>query len=204
MKVEDIKALQIRLNRELGLKPPLAVDGFMGPKTRAALDLLQRQPGAKLAAAGLPFDTFSDRWMVVAEREMGQAEMAGDAENPRIIEYHQSTSLKAKKDEVPWCSSFVNWVLETAGLPGTDSAAAKSWLGWGLPAGPVRGAITVIKSDPAKSGNATGSSSGFHVGFLTAIGDNWLELLGGNQSDQVKLSRFSKTKYELKGMRWPQ
>eukprot|EP01156_Anaeramoeba_ignava_P011257 Anaeramoba_ignava/a482504_22.p5 GENE.a482504_22~~a482504_22.p5 ORF type:complete len:143 (+),score=5.17 a482504_22:255-683(+) len=72
-------------------------------------------------------------WFKIALEEMwaGVTEIRGRKHNPRIIEYHKSTTLRASNDETAWCSSFVNWCIEQAGLKGTDSAAARSWLKWG-------------------------------------------------------------------------
>jgi len=73
-------------------------------------------------------------WMVVAFDEMdkGVDEVRGPESNPRIIEYHQATSLKANSDEVGWTFSFVNWVMKKTGYKGTNSASARSWLQWGV------------------------------------------------------------------------
>lgn len=65
-------------------------------------------------------------WMRIARGELGQREIAGAAHNPRIVAYHQTTSLRASNDETPWCASFVNWAMEKAGHKGTGSAAAIS------------------------------------------------------------------------------
>ena len=46
----------------------------------------------------------------IAKGEIGQKEFR-DSENGRILQYHDCTTLDASKDEVPWCSSFCNWVL---------------------------------------------------------------------------------------------
>lgn len=61
-------------------------------------------------------------WLEIARGELGQREIKGDAHNPRILEYHQSVRGKITSDETPWCSSFVNWAMEKAGIRGTDSA----------------------------------------------------------------------------------
>ena len=110
-------------------------------------------------------------WLEIAEDEMEVAEVSGPEANPRIVEYLQSTSLGFpynESDETPWCSAFVNWVITQAGLDGTDSAWARSWLNWGRKAvaGEFYGAICVLKR---------GKSSG-HVGFLTAWDDDSLSL----------------------------
>lgn len=74
-------------------------------------------------------------WMVIAERELasGVRERPGAEHNPRIVEYHSATLLRATTDEVPWCSSFANWCLLQVFETGTWSAAARSWLAWGVP-----------------------------------------------------------------------
>lgn len=142
------------------------------------------------------------KWLDIAEGEIGQKEVVG-GENPRIIEYHSSCTLHAKEDEVPWCSAFVNWCLLQAGIIGTNNALAKSWLGWGeMIAEPVLGCIVVIKKNEAGEDTVTGSSTGYHVGFFV-MKDDRIHLLGGNQSDQVKISSFGLTSYEIVGYRMP-
>lgn len=137
-------------------------------------------------------------WMDIARGEMGQREAAGGRHNPRIVEYHQSTTLHARSDETPWCSSFVNWTLEKAGHRGTDSAAAISWKNWGQRVGDLgqgrEGDVVVLRN------KATGRH---HVGFLDHASGGGLTLLGGNQSDQVKRSTFSLGSYEVVAVRRP-
>lgn len=142
------------------------------------------------------------KWLEIAEGEIGQHEVRG-GENPRILLYHSTTTLKAKEDEIPWCSSFVNWCVTSAGIQGTNSAAAKSWLDWGVACEPKEGAICVIKSKAAGSDHATGSASGYHVGFYLKEEEGRLSLLGGNQADSVKVSSFGLGAYEIVGIRWP-
>ncbi|WP_290708558.1 TIGR02594 family protein, partial [Flavihumibacter sp. CACIAM 22H1] len=130
--------------------------------------------------------TISAPWMTIAEKEIGQVEIKEkNKHNERIIEYHSTTSGKFQDDETAWCSSFVNWTMEKAGYSGTGSARALSWKDWGKSTGgePVFGAIAVIDYGGGKG----------HVGFVTAIdGDNITILLGGNQGDQVKESKFKR------------
>ena len=70
--------------------------------------------------------------MSIAEGELGIHENSLPGENNRrILEYNQATTFAAPADEVPWSSSFVNWVMKNAGRRGTGSALASSWLTWG-------------------------------------------------------------------------
>jgi uncharacterized protein (TIGR02594 family) len=216
---DALKKLQQMLNATLVPSPRLSVDGVMGPKTRSALarynaakERIGEGDVGRLISANTSSDSAdttagspaSDAWMSIAEAELGTAEVAGTARNQRIIAYHSATSLEAKSDEVPWCSSFVNWVMRQAGYTSTNSALARSWLGWGVACGPRYGAITIIKKRSADSDVATGSSTGFHVGFLIEATRGRVRLLGGNQGDMVKLSNFYLTGYDVRGYRWPQ
>lgn len=140
-------------------------------------------------------------WMGIARNEMGQKEITGHEDNPRILSYHASTTLRATNDETPWCSSFVNWCLKQVGIKGTNSAAAGSWLHWGTVSGPVPGAIVVICS--SKGTNRSFSTSGAHVGFLIEETSTHYRLRGGNQGNSVKESSFPKATWTLLGSRWP-
>ncbi len=134
-------------------------------------------------------------WVDVAKAEIGVKEVAGSKHNPRIVEYHQTTSLKAKDDETAWCSSFANWVMKQAGETGTNSAAARSWLNWGKKIDkPVPGAIVVFWR-----GSPTGTQG--HVGFYMGEEGNNILVLGGNQSNGVNISKYSKS--QLLGYRMP-
>lgn len=142
-------------------------------------------------------------WLKIARREIGQREVVGSSHNMRIIEYLQSCekldASAQKKDETAWCSAFVNWVMEQSGIQGTDSAWALDWRGWGNAKNtPKLGAIAVFSRD-----------AGGHVGFLIEDKGTKIRLLGGNQSNSVKISTYPKDgtlggmRYKFKGYRWP-
>lgn len=134
-------------------------------------------------------------WMAEAYKELGQSEISGNEHNPRILEYHSATNLKATTDEVPWCSAFVNWVMQKCQLGGTHSAAARSWLqyGWEMEK-PAYGCIVVMKR---------GKNSWMgHVGFyLGEVAGEKIVVLGGNQGNKVCEAVFPK--YAVLGYRWP-
>lgn len=121
--------------------------------------------------------------MQIATAEIGTKEIPGTGRhNPRIIQYHTATALRAGTDEVPWCSSFANWVLREAGLRGTGSAQARSWLKWGVECDPEAGCIVILKRGEPPNG---------HVGFYVRhLGEKCIKVLGGNQSDCVKVSTY--------------
>lgn len=121
----------------------------------------------------------------IALQELGVKEIVGVEDNPRVIEYHSTTSLHADTDEVPWCSSFVNWCITQAGLKGTNSAAARSWLKWGHKVEkPTLGCLVVMSR-----GNSPTSG---HVGFFieSVNHDKHINIIGGNQDNMVKLQTF--------------
>ena len=126
-------------------------------------------------------------WLEIAEKEIGVIEIEGNKNNPRVIEYHQTTTLKAKEDSVPWCSSFVNWCITQAGIQGTNKANARSWLSWGksIKEKPEIGCVVVFSrgSNPASG----------HVAFFLRETEKYVEVLGGNQGDCVCVSKFSKS-----------
>lgn len=133
----------------------------------------------------------------IAKGELGVKEKAGDEENPRILEYHSTTLLKATKDEIPWCASFVCWCLQTAGLQHTKSAAADSYLRFGRELKkPVRGCLVVLDRGEGRC----------HVGFFLVEHNSTISVLGGNQRDGVTIAYFLKEHvlsyraYELIGL----
>jgi uncharacterized protein (TIGR02594 family) len=164
------------------------------PEPKAASSQVPRPAAAQAGELPCP-------WLDVARAECGAKEVAGAQHNPRILAYHATTSLHAQSDEIAWCASFVNWVMREAGHKGTNSAAAASWITWGADCQPREGAIMVIRN--ARAANSSLTSSGNHVGFLVEATDTHYVILGGNQSDQVKESRFSKSSWTLRASRWP-
>lgn len=226
-----IKRVQLLLNSSVKPSPHLMIDGRIGSQTRQAIRAFQVTKGLNangkidyrtLTALGLklassvmlptlkedaalkPPDT-KPSWIDIAVAELGVHEDSLPRQhNSRILEYHKTTTLKATEDETPWCSSFVNWAMEQAGYRGTGSALAKSWLDWGKNVNkPFFGAIIVIKKKTAGMTQATGSPTGFHVGFFVGLSATHVRILGGNQGDQVKYSWFALQSYDIKGFRSP-
>lgn len=124
-------------------------------------------------------------WYLVAKGEMDISEIAGSKHNKRILEYHQTTTLRATSDEVAWCASFVGFCLQKSGYESTKSAAARSYLQYGEKLEkPVEGCIVVFKrgSNPAQG----------HVGFYVGETQSTINVLGGNQNNKVCLKHYNK------------
>lgn len=120
-------------------------------------------------------------WYAVARQEAarGVREVPGAGDDPRVLEYHAATLLKATEDSVPWCSAFVCWCCEQVGVRSTKSAAAQSWLGWGRPVtDPVEGVIAIFR----RGGNPKYGHVALFVRLAPAGG---LVVLGGNQGNRV-------------------
>lgn len=123
-------------------------------------------------------------WVQVARAELGVAEYRGGEHNPRIVEYHGATRAGEAPDEVPWCSSFVNWCFLRAGIAGTGSKAARSWEQWGVDVdAPTVGCVVVLSRGPNPAHG--------HVGFYVGPGARGtLRLLGGNQGNRVSIQSY--------------
>jgi len=134
-------------------------------------------------------------WFKIAWEELGTTEVLGIGNNPRILEYHQTTSLKAGSDSTSWCSSFINWCFKEAGIKGTDSALARSWLRWGKSLDePKVGCVVVLWR-----GSITGWKG--HIGFYLRESKTHVFLLGGNTSDKVGVAKYPKKR--ILDFRWP-
>ncbi len=137
----------------------------------------------------------SSVWLKIASKEIGVRSFPRGSSNPRITEYHQGTNIEGYDDKVAWCSSFANWVLSQAGIKGTGSALAKSWLEWGDGlVTPRPGCLTVL----AREGHDTWKG---HVGFFIRKQENQVVLLGGNQLDEVREHNYPLA--DVLAYRWP-
>jgi uncharacterized protein (TIGR02594 family) len=134
-------------------------------------------------------------WIPIAQAERGVRPFAAGASNPRIVAYHAGTNIEAYGDKVSWCSSFVHWCLGRAGIAGTGSALARSWLDWGVPLdAPRPGCVAILwREDPA-------SWKG-HVGFFVRAQGDQVVLLGGNQEGTV--CELAHPAASVLGWRWP-
>jgi uncharacterized protein (TIGR02594 family) len=135
------------------------------------------------------------RWPTIARREIGVREHAGPQHNPRIVEYHRATSLRASNDETAWCSSFVNWCMQQAQVDGTNHAGARSWANWGVRLTEPRiGCVAVFKR------HVPGNPGAGHVAFFLERRGARIHVLGGNQSNSVCIGNYPAA--DLIGYRW--
>lgn len=171
----SVKLLQRYLNQNGN---NLQVDGIFGAKTSTAIDNLDAPP-----------------WVKVGLKEVGTKEINGKVHSARVIEYHKTTAGKYSNDEVPWCGSFVNWVMIKSkyGVIKDGNTftvkypeRAKSWLEFGQEVKfPTLGAIAVKTR-----------SGGGHVCFVIGTdGKDNLYCLGGNQNNEVNIQLYPRTAF---------
>lgn len=131
-------------------------------------------------------------WMEVAYSLKGEKEIPGGKHNPKIVEFFKASGLKVFNDETPWCDAFVDYCIASAGYTPSPGALARDELKWE--------GFEEVDEDEIREGDlvifARGSASwSGHVGFFVGWKNNdpesrVLRILGGNQSDQVKISEF--------------
>lgn len=140
--------------------------------------------------------TQTPAWLEAAQGEIGVEEIVGPQHNARVVEYFAAAGHGyITDDETAWCSAYMNWVFSQVGIAGTQSLAARSWLDWGNPlSAPRLGAVMVF---------SRGDPNGWqgHVGLYVGEDATHYQILGGNQSNSVKVKRIAKTR--LLGIRWP-
>jgi len=139
-------------------------------------------PQTKLDA--LPEGTFPV-WVRFAYGEIGQAEIFGPKNNPRIVSYMRSIGEPEdfQDDRDDWSSGFAEWALNGVGINGPKNNNPIAWANWGTKLEkPVRGCVVIFSFDGLK-----------HVAFyIEDDGEGFIKVLGGNQSDAVKISRYAK------------
>ena len=119
--------------------------------------------------------------------EYGVKEIVGTVHNPVIINYAKEIGMSwVATDETPWCSIFINWCAMKAGVQRSAKANARSWLVVGQEVTePETGDVVVFKR-----GNSTWEG---HVGIYINERDGFINVLGGNQGDMVKIAAYAKS-----------
>ena len=134
-------------------------------------------------------------WMAVARRELGVTERPGNIDNARILQFFRDVGHgEVRHDEVAWCAAFTGACLERAGLRSTRSLMARSYLTWGAALPEPRAGCIVVLSRGADRRLG-------HVGFYTGRTAGSVQLLGGNQSNSVRITAFPLDR--VLGYRWP-
>jgi len=194
---EGLKKVQLALKN---LGKDLEIDGIIGPITIQIIKsinnkLLHKELFNILTNKNVNKNTNNTKktqnslspyinYLKYAYEELGTKEIHGSKHNPRILQYH-SVSGGFSTDEVPWCASFINFIMLKAGYKTPRyPARAKSWLNFGKSSGiPIKGSIAIKTR-----------KGGGHTTFVIGQDDTkqYLYCLGGNQHDEVNISKYPK------------
>lgn len=127
------------------------------------------------------------KMLVEALKLFGTHEMAGEANSPVIMAWAAELGLKGGSaysgDNIPWCGLFMAVVAHRAGkeIPG-GPLWALNWAKFGTAAlQPMLGDVMVFKRD-----------GGGHVSMYVGEDADAFHCLGGNQSDQVCITRIER------------
>lgn len=126
----------------------------------------------------------------------GTKEVPGAGNSPVILSWAKELGGWIggwyKEDAVPWCGLFIGVVAKRAGFEFTQEAlGARNWLKWGQPVDvPMLGDVMVF-----------GREGGGHVALYVGEDGGAYHVLGGNQNDQVNITRIAKDR--LLGVRRP-
>lgn len=114
----------------------------------------------------------------------GTKETIGEQDNPVILEWAKELDLKAYvHDSIAWCGLFIAIIAKRAGKDVVkDPLWAANWLHFGIGANEAMlGDVLVFKRP-----------GGNHVGLYVGEDLSTYYVLGGNQSDQVSITRILK------------
>jgi uncharacterized protein (TIGR02594 family) len=125
--------------------------------------------------------------LIEALKTYGTKEMPGTGDNPEILSWAKETDLNRvySADSVPWCGLWMAVVAKRADkdIP-KDPLWARNWAGFGTEANqPGLGDVLVFQRQ-----------QGGHVGLYIGEDDTAYHVLGGNQSDQVSITRILKSR----------
>lgn len=173
-----------------------------GVADQATVNALRKAPNAKGSALTIydqaPAIPAEPVWLREARRLVGVREQVGKGSNPAIMSWAKRlggwVASFYTDDDIAWCGLFVAHVLGVT-LPREP-----------LPANPL-GALQYNKfgrqlTEPALGAIVTFTrSGGGHVGLYLGEDATHFHILGGNQSNSVRISRIEKKR--LSDVRWP-
>lgn len=139
-------------------------------------------------------DKYLQPWMSTAYSTIGIKETPGRKDTAKIMEWAKMLELTKdySADSIPWCGLYVAYVVAMVGCePVKNPLWALNWkkFGKGLDQ-PAFGCIVVFVR-----------KGGGHVGFYVGEDAYNYMILGGNQTDEVNITRVAKNR--AVAYRWP-
>lgn len=106
--------------------------------------------------------------------------------DPMIKEFHRAANFDGEYTD-SWCSSFLCYCFEKAGIESVREPGAKTWLGWGQKIDiPKRGCVCIFWRDFPNSWKG-------HVGLFLKQDDKSIWLLSGNSMNSVRVAAYPKS-----------
>ena len=136
----------------------------------------------------------------------GLCEVEGEGNNKKLISLAKKAGFSwYTNDDVPWCAVMMNIALMIAGVPGTKSASAKSFLKWGRPVNLKEARENVGQVIAIFHRGDSSRDSAGHVTVVESISTDGKMIvgIGGNQSDCVKSSKMRIDTWRFIGFRIP-
>lgn len=129
------------------------------------------------------------RLLEKALTQYGLKEIPGAQNNPEIMKYFHAIGQDwVQGDETAWCSAFINWCAKQAGFEYTGRLNARSWLNISQRVNShTRADIVVLWRENPTSWKG-------HVGIPVNEDEDSIWVLGGNQSNMVRVSPYPKAR----------
>jgi len=183
--------------RQLPVGP---ADGDFGPKTLRASEMIfdGKNPWLDEVSVAAVTDTSEGvsseampPWMEEMAQHFGKHEVRDNAE---LSEWLKGGKYLGDPAKLPWCGDGVETSFARR-LPGEklpdNPFWAQAWDNFGVKVDPMVGAVGVIRW----------SANAGHVGFVAEVTPSRIKLLGANQSNEIKLAWFPRSKFIA--YRWP-
>lgn len=126
---------------------------------------------------------------LLASEYIGLTEIPGERNNPQILTFFQDIGHSwVQADSVAWCGAFINYVALKCGCERSFKLTGRSWLEKGIEMqDPKLGDIVIFWREKKDSWKG-------HVGLYAGQDDKYIHCLGGNQSNQVNIKPYPKSK----------
>ena len=114
-------------------------------------------------------------------------EIPGEENNPTIMKFFAKMGMTwVQGDETSWCSAFINYLCIVEDYEHSGELTARSWLTKGTQiAEPFRGCLVVLWRESPSSWKG-------HVGLYIRETSSNIYVLGGNQSNRVRITPYPK------------